>query len=45
VRVPRALQEDAMRVTRAMQALEPKLGPVRSSLEEQHLQRMAEDHG
>ena len=26
VRVPRALQEDAMRVTRAMQTLEPKLG-------------------
>ena len=26
VRVPRALQEDAMRVTGAMQALEPKLG-------------------
>ena len=26
VRVPRALQEDAMRVTRAMQVLEPKLG-------------------
>ena len=26
VRVPRALQEDAMRVTRAMQSLEPKLG-------------------
>ena len=26
VRVPRALQEDAMRVTRAMQQLEPKLG-------------------
>jgi hypothetical protein len=26
------------------QVLEPELGPVRSALEEQHLQRMAEDH-